>query len=42
MNWVRTDGTKELIALADGKRESTESRADLVTSCEVVYDAVSA
>jgi putative transposase len=31
---VRTDGTKELIALADGFRESTESWADLLRSCK--------
>jgi putative transposase len=30
---VRTDGRKELIALADGHRESTESWADLLRSC---------
>jgi len=30
---VRADGTKELIALADGHRESTESWADLLRSC---------
>jgi len=30
---VRADGTKELIALADGFRESTESWADLLRSC---------
>jgi putative transposase len=31
---VRADGTKELIALADGYRESTESWADLLRSCK--------
>ena len=31
---VRADGTKELIALDDGHRESTESWADLLRSCE--------
>jgi putative transposase len=31
---VRADGTKELIALADGQRESTESWADLLRSCK--------
>ena len=30
---VRADGTKELLALADGHRESTESWADLLRSC---------
>jgi plasmid stabilization system protein ParE len=30
---VRVDGTKELIALADGFRESSESWADLLRSC---------
>jgi transposase-like protein len=30
---VRTDGTKELIALADGFRESSESWADLLRGC---------
>ncbi len=30
---VRTDGKKELIALADGFRESSESWADLLRSC---------
>ena len=30
---VRADGTKELVALADGFRESTESWADLLRSC---------
>src|SRR5258705_9209873 len=30
---VRADGTKELVALADGYRESTESWADLLRSC---------
>jgi putative transposase len=31
---VRADGTKQLIALADGFRESTESWADLLRSCK--------
>jgi transposase-like protein len=31
---VRADGTKELIALADGFRESAESWADLLRSCK--------
>ena len=31
---VRTDGKKELIALADGFRESSESWADLLRSCK--------
>ena len=31
---VRADGTKELIALADGQRESTQSWADLLRSCK--------
>ncbi len=31
---VRTDGRKELIALADGFRESTEAWADLLRSCK--------
>ena len=30
---VRADGKKELITLADGFRESTESWADLLRSC---------
>ena len=30
----RADGTKELIALADGFRESSESWADLLRSCK--------
>jgi transposase-like protein len=30
---VRTDGSKELVAVADGYRESTESWADLVRDC---------
>jgi transposase-like protein len=30
---LRADGTKELVALADGFRESTESWADLLRSC---------
>jgi transposase-like protein len=31
---VRADGTKELVALADGLRESAESRADLLRDCK--------
>jgi transposase-like protein len=31
---VRTDGTKELIALDDGHRESSQSWADLLRSCK--------
>jgi transposase-like protein len=31
---VRADGRKELVALADGFRESTESWADLLRSCK--------
>ena len=31
---VRVDGTKELIALADGYRESTGSWADLLRDCK--------
>jgi len=31
---VRADGTKELIALDDGHRESSESWADLLRSCK--------
>src|SRR5512135_159284 len=31
---VRADGTKELVALADGFRESAESWADLLRSCK--------
>ena len=31
---MRADGTKELIALDDGHRESTESWADLLRSCQ--------
>ncbi len=31
---VRADGTKELIALADGYRESTESWAELLRACK--------
>jgi transposase-like protein len=31
---VRADGTKELVALADGHRESAESWADLLRSCK--------
>ena len=30
---VRADGHKELVALADGYRESTESWADLLRDC---------
>jgi putative transposase len=30
---VRTDGSKELVAVADGHRESTESWADLLRDC---------
>jgi putative transposase len=30
---VRTDGTKELVALADGERESTQSWAELLRDC---------
>lgn len=30
---VRVDGTKELIAITEGLRESTESWADLVRDC---------
>jgi len=30
---VRADGTKELVALADGFRESSQSWADLLRSC---------
>ncbi|WP_369117894.1 transposase, partial [Mycobacterium avium] len=30
---VRSDGRKELVGLADGYRESTESWADLLRSC---------
>jgi transposase-like protein len=30
---VRADGTKELVALADGERESTDSWADLLRDC---------
>jgi transposase-like protein len=30
---VRTDGRKELVALTDGYRESTESWADLLRDC---------
>jgi hypothetical protein len=33
MTGVRADGRKELIALADGYRESTESWADLLRDC---------
>jgi len=31
---VRTDGTKELVAIADGYRESTESWAELLRDCK--------
>jgi putative transposase len=31
---VRADGTKELVALADGHRESTQSWADLLRDCK--------
>jgi transposase-like protein len=31
---VRADGTKELVAVADGHRESTESWADLLRDCK--------
>ena len=31
---VRSDGRKELVALADGYRESTESWADLLRDCK--------
>ena len=31
---VRADGTKELVALDDGHRESTESWSDLLRSCK--------
>jgi putative transposase len=30
---VRTDGRKELVALTNGYRESTESWADLLRDC---------
>ena len=30
---VRADGTKELVALADGERESTDSWAELLRDC---------
>ncbi len=33
---VRVDGTKELVAIADGYRESTESWADLLRATPVV------
>ena len=33
MNVVRADGRKELVALADGSRESTQSWAELLRSC---------
>src|SRR6476469_3527211 len=35
---VRADGTKELVALADGFRESSESWADLLRSCRPARD----
>ena len=31
---VRADGTKELVALSDGFRESSESWADLLRDCK--------
>ena len=31
---VRADGRKELVAITDGYRESTESRADLLRDCK--------
>ena len=31
---VRLDGTKELIAISDGYRESTEGWAELLRSCK--------
>jgi putative transposase len=31
---VRADGTKELVALSDGLRESSESWADLLRDCK--------
>jgi hypothetical protein len=31
---VRTDGSKELVAVADGYRESTKSWADLLRDCK--------
>jgi hypothetical protein len=36
---VRADGTKELVALDDGHRESTESWADLLPGCKRRRDA---
>ena len=36
---VRADGRKELVALADGYRESTESWADLLRDCRPARDA---
>jgi transposase-like protein len=36
---VRADGRKELVALADGYRESTESWADLLRDCKAPRDA---
>ena len=36
---VRADGTKELIALDDGHRESTQSWLDLLRSCKRARDA---
>ena len=32
--WVRADGTKELVAIADGLRESTGSWADVLRDCK--------
>ena len=36
---VRADGTKELVAIADGYRESTESWADLLRDLQAARDA---
>ena len=36
---VRADGRKELVALADGYRESTESWADLLRDCRAARHA---
>ena len=36
---VRADGRKELVALTDGYRESTESWADLLRDCQAPRDA---
>ena len=33
-SWVRADGTKELVAIGDGFRESAESWADLLRDCK--------